>query len=273
MKNFKALLNLPKAEVKADGDNVLSIYGAIGDFWDECDAKSVVDRISSMKGDITLKLNSPGGDVFDGITIMNALKAHEGKVTVIIEGLAASAASYLAIGAADELRMAEGAMLMIHNAWTFACGNSEDLRKQADLLDKLSENIASIYVNHSNKSLDEVKAAMDAETWFTASEARDFGFNIITDEHEARLENFEMLSVFNRVPESYRASVRACRPSTKRELEASLRTLGYSRNEAKAIASKAYAQDNQCDAETPDNSEMLLASLDKAISERKSIFQ
>src|SRR5574343_647063 len=96
-----------KSEMKAQG-NELMLYGAIGSYFDEIDGKRTVEQINAMTGDITVRVNSPGGDVFDGIAIMNALKAHgekKGKVTVIVEALAASIASVIAIGAADELIM------------------------------------------------------------------------------------------------------------------------------------------------------------------------
>lgn len=250
--------------------NEILIYGAIGDWFEELDAKSILDKIKSMKGDITVRLNSPGGDAFDGIAIMNALKNHEGKIAIEIDGLAASAASFIAIGAADELRMNEGSMLMIHDAWTFAMGNAEELRKTADSLEKMSENIAGIYANHSSKSLEEIKEAMRNETWFTAQEAKDFGFNVTIDtDKEAEIQNFKMLSVYNHVPDIFK--FHAEKPDNKRDLEKSLRRLGYSRNESKAIASRAF-DENQCDAGDSD-SEMLLNKLEKAIADRKTIFK
>ena len=250
--------------------NEILIYGAIGDWFEELDAKSILDKIKSMKGDITVRLNSPGGDAFDGIAIMNALKNHEGRITIEIDGLAASAASFIAIGAADELIMNEGAMIMIHNAWSLAMGNADELRKTADELEKMSENIANIYANHSSKSLKEIKEAMRNETWFTAKEAKDFGFNVTIDtDKEAEIQNFRMLSVYNHVPDIFR--IHAEKPDSKRELEKSLRKLGYSRNESKAIASKAFTED-QCDAGDSD-SEMLLDKLEKAIADRKNFLQ
>lgn len=261
----KALASMPKPQIKAEG-NVLTLIGGIGNWWDEMDAKTVIDAINGMEGDITVRLNSPGGDVFDGITIMNALKAHDGKVTVIVEGLAASAASYIAIGGADELRMAEGAMLMIHNALTIAAGNAADLRKEADLLDKVSDNIADIYAKHCKKSKDEIKASMDAETWFTVQEAKDYGFDIVADEEEAKLENFALLQTYNHVPSVFN-NAPLHQDLTKRDLEALLRDNGVSRKQAKALASKAF-DSNLRDADV--DSEML-EKLEQAIGNRRQV--
>lgn len=249
--------------------NELYIYGAIGDWFDELDAKSVTEQIKNMDGDITVYLNSPGGNAFDGISIMNALKNHKGRTKIVVDGLAASAASILAIGAADELVMNEGAMLMIHEAWALSMGNADELRKTADSLEKMSENIANIYANHSTKSVEEIKTAMKNETWFTAQEAKDFGFDVTIDsDKQANIQNFKMLSVYNHVPDIFMA--KAVKPETKRDLEASLRRIGYSRNESKMIASKAFT-DNQREADNSD-SEMLL-KLEKAIVERKNYLQ
>lgn len=269
MKNLKSLLTAPKADIRAEG-NTLTIDGVIGDFFDELDSKTVCDKIDAIDGDITLRLNSPGGDVFGGIAIMNRLKAHKGKITVVVEGLAASIASVIAIGAADELRMAEGAMLMIHNAWSFAVGNASELRKTAETLDTMSANIASIYVNHSGKSMEEIVSAMDAETWFTAEEAKNFGFKVITDEHKATLKNYAMLSSFNCVPDNYIANSDVSKPLNVRDLENALHSFGFSRKDAKTYASRV-ASAQQCDATEADN--VMLNQLDRVISDRKQLFK
>ncbi len=267
--NLKALVAATtKPRIKAEG-NVITLYGTVGSWWDEMDCSTVVEAIDNIEGDITVRLNSPGGDVFDGMTIMNALKAHKGKVTVVVEGLAASAASYIAVGAADELRMMEGSMLMIHNALSIFIGNASEMRKEADLLDKISDNIARIYANRSGKSLEEVKAAMDNETWFTAQEAKDFGFNVITEDGEAKIENFALLQNYNHVPSIFNEKDSNV-SSDKRDLEYILRCNGYSRNDARAIVSKVYAAD-QCDAEQVDSG--MLERLSETISKRGLILK
>jgi ATP-dependent Clp protease protease subunit len=265
--NIKALV-ATKPHIKAEG-NVITLYGIVGSWLDEMDCKTVVDAINGIEGDITVRLNSPGGDVFDGMTIMNALKTHNGKVTVIVEGLAASAASYIAVGAADELRMMEGSMLMIHNALSIVVGNASDLRKEADLLEKISGNIASIYADRSGKSLEEIKTAMDNETWFTAQEAKDFGFKVVMEDGEAKIENFALLQTYNHVPKVFNEKSPKV-SSDKRDLEYILRCNGYSRNDARAIVSKVYAAD-QCDAEQVDSE--MLDRLSETISKRGLILK
>jgi ATP-dependent Clp protease, protease subunit len=171
---LKALVR-QKSEVKAQG-NELMLYGAIGSYWDEIDGKKTVEQISQMKGDITVRVNSPGGDVFDGIAIMNALKAHDGKITVVVEALAASIASVIAIGAADELVMSEGAYLMIHNPWTIAIGDAAEFEHTAGVLRQIAGTIADIYARKSGKSKEDMQALMDAETWMDASASLEIGF-------------------------------------------------------------------------------------------------
>ncbi len=133
-------------------------------------ARSFVKDLKEIKGDIVLHLNSPGGQVFDGLAIYNTLNSRDDKVTVKIEGLAASIASIIAL-AGDEIEMAENSMLMIHNPLISISGDSEEMRKAAETLDKIKESIVGIYVSHSNMTADEVSLMMDNETWLTAHEA------------------------------------------------------------------------------------------------------
>lgn len=150
------------------------LYDVIDPYW----GISAADFAREMSGItapvINLRINSPGGDVFDGRAIATAIAQHPSKVVAHIDGLAASAASYVAI-AADEVRIADGAMVMVHNAWTLAFGNKADLRDVADVLEKVDGTIAADYVRKTGKTLEEVTAWMNAETWFTAAEAKDAG--------------------------------------------------------------------------------------------------
>lgn len=123
---------------------------------------------------VQLRINSPGGDVFEARAIAVAIAQH-GDVHAHIDGVAASAATYIATACKD-VQIADGAFFMIHNAWTFAYGNKADLLKTAGLLDKVDQSIISDFVKKTGKTADEVAAWMTAETWFTAQEALDFGF-------------------------------------------------------------------------------------------------
>lgn len=164
-----------------DGVGELSIYGDIADFswWgDEVAPKQFREDLDAL-GDISVLkvfINSGGGDVFAGQAILSMLKRHKAKVEVYIDGLAASAASVIAM-AGDVVRMPRNAMMMIHNAWVmWVSGNAEELRKLADTLDKINESIIAAYRDKTGLPDDEIKALMDAETWFTAEEALEKGF-------------------------------------------------------------------------------------------------
>ena len=151
----------------------ISIYDAIGSF--DVNAKQFVDELKDINADtINLRINSPGGSVIDGNAMFNALQRHPAKVITHIDGLAASMASVIAM-AGDEVHMADNALLMIHNPWTFSMGDADELRADADLLDKMSASILSSY-GRSQYEADELKNLMDEETWFTAQEAFDAGF-------------------------------------------------------------------------------------------------
>ena len=142
-------------------------------------AKELKDELSNMIGnpteEVLVNINSPGGSVFEGIEIYNYLKGLPNKVTVKINSLAASIATVIALGA-DELEISESAFFMIHNPWTMAGGEAEDLRKQADVLDKIKETILSIYEKNSNLSRERLTALMNEETWLTGAEALEYGF-------------------------------------------------------------------------------------------------
>lgn len=124
---------------------------------------------------IHLRINSPGGSVFAARAMEQALREHGAKVVVHIDGIAASAATFIAM-AGEEVIMAKGAMFMIHKAWTGMWGNANDLRKEADLLDKIDGTLAETYAAKTGKDLEQVAEWMAQETWFTADEALENGF-------------------------------------------------------------------------------------------------
>ena len=169
-------MSRPRMEVKNLGGRrgEVLIYDQIGEaFWSEgLTARGFNAMISDLDVDeLTVRVNSPGGDAFDGIAIMNTLKRHPARVATIVDGLAASAASIIAVGGADRVVMAEGAQIMIHDAWSWPVGNADALRKEADDLDKLSQDMAEIYARVAGTPVDEWRDAMREETWFTAKEA------------------------------------------------------------------------------------------------------
>lgn len=154
------------------------IYGPIGpEFWgDEVSAANFAEMLKEV-GDVSelsVRINSPGGDVFDGVAIYRQLVEHKAKITVHIDALAASAASFIAM-AGDSIVMAEAGAIMIHDAWSFAVGDAAEMRRVADRLDLVSQTIAEVYAARAAKTPTEMRDKMRAETWFTAQAALDFG--------------------------------------------------------------------------------------------------
>jgi len=173
MESNKSWYNI-KAKSSAKEVADVYIFDEIG-LWG-ITAQDFVNDIKEYKNqDINLHINCIGGDVFDGMAIYNIIKKRTAKTVVYIEGIAASMGSVIALSG-DEIIMSENSLLMIHNAWGGAVGEAEDVRKTADVLDKLSGEIASIYTKRTNISLNEIKDMMDEETWLNADEALELGF-------------------------------------------------------------------------------------------------
>lgn len=151
----------------------IAIYDEIG-FW----GVTASDFVNELKGvsaqNIQLSINSPGGDVFDGLAILNSLRQHPATVNVVIDGVAASAASFIAM-AGDSVKIAPQAMMMIHDASGLVMGNAQDMQEMAALLEKTSDNIASVYAQRAGGTQEEWRTAMKAETWYTDQEAVDAG--------------------------------------------------------------------------------------------------
>jgi ATP-dependent protease ClpP protease subunit len=158
-------------------DNAINIYSTVGDYGDGqgMTPKIVSSVLRKAKGDVTVNINSPGGDFFDGVAIYNLLREYDGKVNVKVVGLAASAASIIAM-AGDSIEIAESGFFMIHNAWTVAIGNKNDMKEVADMLSKFDESMAKVYMDATGMDEKSVKKIMDAETWLTADESLDYGF-------------------------------------------------------------------------------------------------
>ena len=145
------------------------LYGEVGG---EIVASEVVREIQSATGeDLTVRINSPGGDVYQGISIMNALRSHPATVTAVVEGLAASAASFIAVGGADRVVMRPTAELMIHEAMSFIGGNAAEMSRVVADLDRISANLSTVYAERSGGDPAEWRERMRAETWFSAEEA------------------------------------------------------------------------------------------------------
>jgi ATP-dependent protease ClpP protease subunit len=168
--------------VNAAGDGSapaeIYIYEEISDWWGIC-AQDVVDALKTITADaVDVHINSPGGDVFDALAIYQVLLSHPATINVYIDGLAASAASYIA-QAGDTVRIGSAAMVMIHDAWGWAVGNAADMAATGALLDKISANLANVYATRAGGTADEWRARMLVNngdgTWYTGQEAVDAG--------------------------------------------------------------------------------------------------
>lgn len=168
---------------------------------------------------VLVKLNSPGGDFFDGLTIFNQLVQHRAEVTVQVLGVAASAASIIAM-AADRIEIASEAKVMIHRAWTLAFGNEEDMAKASAILKQIDGSMSRLYATRANRSTAEMAALMKAETWLTGIDAVRAGLA------DAVLEGDALPA-----PKMRKASAR-----TRTDMERGLRSLGLSRSAAARVA-------------------------------------
>ena len=237
------------------GATVMELYDEIG-MWG-VSARDFGDQLKSVTGDLVLKINSPGGDVFDGIAMFNQLLAFPGKVRVEIMGLAASAASVVAM-AGDEIAIAENGFLMIHNAWVFAIGNRHDLTEAAAVLGKIDGALAKTYANKSGLGMRTVAAMMDAETWLIGADAVDKGLatELLKPAEAAAAQARFDLAVYAAVPDALKWEPEApADPETIRDVERELmRDAGpRSRSQARALmrACKASPEAATQDAGAP----------------------
>ena len=202
---------------KKDSILELLVYETIGeDWWDGggVTAKSVAQQINNA-GDfssISVRINSPGGDAFEGAAIYNLLRSQGKPIHVYIDGVAASAASAIAM-AGDTRAIGSNAMIMIHNAWSFCAGDARDMRRMADTLDKVTTSLAQVYVERTGKPMEEIQAMLDAETWMGAQECIDNGFATeLMNQDDKESQNaaalaaqFKMEKHYKHVPESLKA--------------------------------------------------------------------
>lgn len=184
-----------KFEVLArqDSDEAeIFLYDAIVSSQEEADwyggvaPEAFVKAVRGIEaGTIHLRINSPGGSVFAARAMEQALREHKARIVVHIDGIAASAATFIAM-AGDEIVMNKGAMFMIHKAWTWTAGNADDLAKEVELLTKIDSTLAQTYADRTGKSIETIAGWMADETWFTADEAVEYGFADKLAETEAK---------------------------------------------------------------------------------------
>jgi ATP-dependent Clp endopeptidase proteolytic subunit ClpP len=231
-----------RIEAKEDGPATIFIYDEIG-MWGITASDLIRDLAGVSASTITLRVNSPGGDVFDGIAIYNAIRNHPAVVTVQVDGLAASIASIIAM-AGDEITIAKNAFFMIHNAWAGAVGGAEEMRKMADVLDKIDTTLVKTYADRTGQTQRAIRQMMAGETWLTAEEAVELGMaDRLIDEPGAKAA-FD-LSKFRNVPQALHSEPE---PPTERDIEQLLRDAGVSRKAAKAGVSAIKGQ-SQRDAD------------------------
>lgn len=174
--------NAKKGEFRAEG-NTIFLYDVIvsskaeAEWFGGVDAETFVQTIRGMTGDVSLRINSPGGNVFAARAMAQAIRDHQGTVTAYVDGYAASAASFVT-SVADKTVMSQGSMMMIHKAWSIALGNADDFMATAALLEKIDGTIVETYqaaAEKRKKTAPDFLGMMAAETWLTAQEAIDAG--------------------------------------------------------------------------------------------------
>lgn len=195
----RANISNPISLVKNENGASLYIYDVIDEFWG-VSAASVIDSLAQAEGSPVLNvyINSPGGSVFEARAIMAAIGRFSGKTVAHIDSLCASAATSIALSC-GEVVMKEGALFMIHNASGMVWGDKNQMRETADLLEKIELSIIKDYTDKTGKADEEIIALMDAETWFTASEALDAGFIDRIDSVKSA-KNIWNLSAFKNAP-------------------------------------------------------------------------
>lgn len=217
-----------RAATQDEADRTISIYDVIGqDFWsgEGVTAKRIAAALRSMgAGPVTVNVNSPGGDMFEGLAIYNLLREHKGEVTVKVIGLAASAASIIAM-AGDTVQIARAGFLMIHNAWVVAMGNRNDLREYAETLEPFDRAMAEIYAARTGQDAKAMGKLMDKETWIGGNDAVEEGF---AD---------ELLASDQVEQKAGKANA-----SAVRRIEAALRASGMPKSEAMRLISEFKAE-------------------------------
>lgn len=227
---------LRAAVSESEQDRSISILDVIGvDYWtgEGVTAKRIAGALRSLgAGDVTVNVNSPGGDVFEGLAIYNLLREHKGSVTVKVLGMAASAASVIAM-AGDTIQVPRAGFLMIHDVWTIAIGNRHDMKAAADLLEPFDRALADIYSARTGTDAKAIGKMMDAETWIGGGDAIEQGF---ADEYLPS----------DQVERDAKANAHAVR-----RIEAALRASGMPKSEAMRLISefKSGARDAAGDGE------------------------
>jgi len=212
----------------ASGDNIITMFGEIGeDFWTETPitAKRVAAQLRAI-GDrpVEVQINSPGGDMFEGIAIYNVLREHPQDITVKVMGMAASAASIIAM-AGNTVEIGAASFIMIHNCWVMAIGNRHDMAETAAFLEPFDQAMADLYAERTGSSVEDVKKWMDAETFMSGSTAIERGFA-------------DAMLAADQVTQDEETKAADRHVNELRALELSLVAAGHTRTEARARINK-----------------------------------
>jgi ATP-dependent Clp endopeptidase proteolytic subunit ClpP len=252
-----------------DEPSEILLFDYIG--WPYNDPRDLIEALSGMK-DVLIRVNSPGGDVWDGTAIYNAISSHKGgTVTTRIEGIAASMASVISM-AGKTLQAYDNTMLMIHNAWSFTAGNQYEMAEMADLLAKVDTNILSAYQKKSKKSKKEISEMMKATTYLTAKEAKELGFvdEIVTGKSVKATYD---LSIFGAMPEGLEIEGNEDEDDEPaiRKYEKALRDAGASKAEAKIILARGLKSLGDGEDEHEDDLDDTLEQDAKALAQHLSL--
>jgi ATP-dependent Clp protease protease subunit len=203
---------------ESEAEATIYVYDVIGGFWGGVSAEDYARQLTALAPEVNklnLRLNTPGGDVFEARAMMVATRQFKGDVVVHIDGLAASAGTSLMM-AGSEIKMARGARIMIHKAWTFMMGNEEDLTAEAAVLKGIDDEIVQDYKGRTGKSESELQNWMRAETWFNADAAKDAGFVDEVVETTAKTENRWNLNAYSNVPKELLEDIKPNMPRVDR---------------------------------------------------------
>nr|WP_249414898.1 ClpP-like prohead protease/major capsid protein fusion protein [Citrobacter freundii] len=236
-------------QASADNEADIYIYDEIG-YWGVT-ARQFVNDLKAL-GDVThinLHINSPGGDVFDGIAIFNALKFHGAAITVHIDGLAASMASVIAM-VGNPVIMPENTMMMIHKPWGFSGGDANDMRDYADLLDKVESVLIPAYAEKTGKSTEEIAAMLEDETWMDGKECLELGFadQVTTSLQAMACIQSKRIEDFEKMPKSIRNMVTPPRNTAQRDPQSQVTVPAAGADEATIRAQVLAEQKNRVNA-------------------------
>lgn len=249
-------------ENKTSENPTIYLYGAIGSY--DIGAKDFVKELNSITAkQMTLRMHSPGGNVFEGMSIFTAIEEHPATIKGQVDGMCGSICSVIAM-ACDTLTMAKGSMMMIHNASGVSMGNSKEMRKIADVLDQIDVNLVKAYQDKTKMSAKDIKELMDNETFMNADKAKSLGFCDVVGNQMAIKAEIDFSGITN-VPDEVKAlfSEKNDEPATERDLEQILRDAGVSHSKAKAAVSAIKGDHRDDDA--------LILAITKATQETKTI--